>query len=193
MPYTSSKFIYNFFILFLCILLSMFVMFMVMTHYDRDAEAEGGSSKVLGEGGKASDVRESGLSDLTQLYRANLFAIDLCLLVLAEATMILLFVKFTIPATLVATATVVFMTANSSRRLRGELIPEFLSLFVTNKYASLTHTDLVLLMVLSGLIMAFLVSVLLKQSGAKIAGEASQGRPPSPFSSSPSPPSSSPR
>jgi len=184
MPDRSSNFIYSFFILFLCILLSMFVMFAVMVHYDRDVAAEEGSSTAFSEGRERSAMEERGFSDLTPLYRANLFAIDLCLIVLAEAAMIVLFVKFTIPAVIAATVMMVFITAGSGERLRGGLIPRFLSRFVTNRYATLTYTDLVLLIALSGLIMAFLVSVLLRQSGVEIGDEASQGTASSPFTSS---------
>lgn len=188
MPERSSKFIYTFFILFLCILLSMFLMFTAMVHYDRDVRVEGDSSTAFGEAREASDSKGGGLPDLTALYRANLFAIDLCLIVLAEAALIILFVKFTVPAVLIATVTMLLMAANSAQQLRGELIPSFVSPFVSNNYATLTYTDLILLIVLSGLIVAFLVSVLLKQSGMQIDGEPSQETASSPSSSSPSSP-----
>jgi len=177
MPDSSSRFIYSFFILFLCILLSMLVMFTVMLRYDRNARTDKGFSTVSGEREDGSEVKGDGVRDLTPLYRANLFTTDLCVIVLAEAALILLFVKFTIPATLIATVVMLFMAANSAEKLRGELIPKFASRFVTNRYATLTHSDLMLLIVLSGLIMAFLVSVLLKQGGIKIGGDLSQSLP----------------
>ena len=192
MPDRPSNFIYSFFILFLCILLAMFLMFEVMVHYDRDVEVEEDSSTALGEGERVSGGRGI-LRDLTPLYRANLFAIDLCLIVMGEVAMIILFVKFTLPAVLAATATMLFIMADSGQRLREGVIPRLLSRFVTNRYATLSHTDLTLLIILSGLIMAFLMSVLLKQSGVKIGVETSQETASSPSSSSsaspPAPPS----
>lgn len=168
MPDTSSNFIYGFFILFLCVLLSMFLMFTLMVHYDRALPVEGASSTVDGDAEEAPDAKGGSPHDLTALYRANLFAIDLCLIVLAEAALIILFVKFTIPAALLATVAMAFMAADSTHTLRGRLTPSFVSRFVTNGYATLTHTDLVLLVILSGLIMAFLVSALLTRAGAQI-------------------------
>jgi hypothetical protein len=168
MPDRSSKFIYSFFILFLCILLSMFLMFTLMVHYERALPAKGGSSTVDGDAEEAPDPKGGPPHDLTALYRANLFAIDLCLIVLAEAALIILFVKFTIPAALLATVAMLFIAADSTYTLRARLIPSFMSQFITNGYATLTHTDLILLIILSGLIMAFLVSVLLTHAGPQI-------------------------
>ncbi len=183
MPERSSKFIYGFFILFLSILLLMFLMFTIMVHYNRGVGAEEKSSTVSGEERDVSEVTGGGVHDLTALYRANLFAIDLCLIVLAEAALIVVFVKFTLPAVLVATIGLIFMAADTAQSLRGELIPKFVSPFVANRYATLTHSDLMLLIVLSGLVMAFLVSVLLQHAGVKMGGETSResdSSPPSP-------------
>ncbi len=168
MPDRSSKFIYSFFILFLCVLLSMFLMFSLMVHYDGAPPARGSSSTVNGDAGEPSGVEGGTAHDLTALYKANLFAIDLCLIVLAEAALIILFVKFTIPAALLATVAMLLVAADSAHTLRGRLIPSFVARFVTNKYATLTHTDLILLIVLSGLIMALLVSALLTHAGVQI-------------------------
>jgi hypothetical protein len=186
MPRKPTSFIYTFFVLFLCILLAMFVMFAVMVHYDRNVRAEEPASSSVDQMREASETRTLGIRDLTPLFRANLFAIDLCLIVLAEAALILLFVRFTIPATLIATVVILLTTANAVRRLHSELIPKYVSPFVTNRYATLTHTDLMLLIALSGLIMAFLVSILLKQEWAKPGTGAANATPPSP----PSPDSS---
>lgn len=182
----SSNFLYSFFILFLCVLLAMFLMFTIMVNYDRDTATGESSSPGSYQEGEIPTAREAAFRDLTPLYRANLFAIDLCLIVLTEVSLIVLFVKFTIPAALLATATMVLIMADAADTLRGELIPRFLSRFVSNRYATLSHTDLVLLIILSGLIMAFVVSVLLKQHGSKTSEAVQQdsARPPHPSTSS---------
>jgi hypothetical protein len=181
----SARFLYLFFVLFLSILLLMFVMFAVMVRYDPDVAAKENAPGASGKARQAPEGRERVLQDMTPLYRANLFTINLCLIVLAETLLIVLFVKYTVPATLIATIAVVFMTISSSERLRSNVIPGFLSRLVTNRYATLSHTDLMLLMILSGLIMAFLVSVLLREAGADGGGEKLGERPTSPHSSSP--------
>ncbi len=191
MPDKSSNFIYTFFILFLCVLLCMFLMFTILVHYDRQGKAGETSSPASAKERQVTAAGEAVIRDFTPLYRANLFAIDLCLIVLAEVTLIVLFVRFTIPAALVATAAMVLIMADAAQELRGEVIPRFLSRFVANKYATLSHTDLVLLIILSGLIMAFVVSVLLKQRMAPVGGGDQTGTarapvPPS-ASSAPSP------
>jgi preprotein translocase subunit SecG len=186
MPEKSSNFLYSFFILFLCILLAMFLMFTIMVNYDRDTATGESFSPESSQEGKIARASEAAFRDLTPLYRANLFAIDLCLIVLTEVSLIVLFVKFTIPAALVATATMVLIMADAADTLRGELIPRLLSRFVSNRYATLSHTDLVLLIILSGLIMAFVVSVLLKQHGMKMSEAVQQdsARPTHPSTSS---------
>jgi hypothetical protein len=166
MPGSPNRFIYSFFILFMSVLLLLFILFMVMVHYDRGGRTAGNPSTAYGEAREVSDLEGETFRDFTKLYRANLFMIDLCLIVLAEAALILLFVRFTIPAVLVATVALLIVTANSAQPLRDKLIPRLLSSFVTNKYATLTYTDLILLIMLSGVIMAFLMSVLLKQAAA---------------------------
>jgi hypothetical protein len=162
----SSDFLYKFFILFLGILLLTFAMFEAMVHYDPDVRPDKGPSTASDQEREHPEVNRRALPDLTALYRANLFAIDLCLIVLAEALLIVLFVRFTIPAALTGTAILLFMMVNVGRKLRSKLVVGGLSRFVTNRYATLSHTDMVLLIVLSGLIMAFLVSAMLKQGGA---------------------------
>ena len=171
---TSARFLYRFFILFLSILLLMFVMFAVMVHYDSDMEKTENPVEASGEEGELPEQKGGGLGDLTPLYRANLFAINLCLIVVAETLLIMLFVKYTVPATLVATLTIIFMTFRAGQRLRSDMIPGVLSPLVTNRYATLSHTDLMLLIILSGLIMAFLMSVLLKEASADRPSEKSQ-------------------
>lgn len=152
----------------------MFAMFAVMVHYDPDIRAEAGPSPASDKKHDSPGSKKGGPPDLTALYRANLFAIDLCLIVLAQTLLITLFVKFTIPATLIATVIVVFMGLNASQRLRNETMPGFLSQFVTNRYATLSHTDMVLLIILSSLIMAFLVSALLKQGSPETQAQKPQ-------------------
>lgn len=174
MPDRSAHFIFAFFILFLSILFLMFVMFAVITHFDPDVQVGRASPTASGETRQPSEAKKGGLPDLTPLYRANLFAIDLCLIVLAETVLIILFVKFTVPATLIATLATIFMTLKVSNRFRSDPLPEFLSRLVTNRYATLSHTDMMLLIILSGLIMSFLVSVLLKQAGVGVHREEPQ-------------------
>lgn len=161
---SSNHFLFRFFILFLCILLLMFVMFAVMAHYSEDRQKEGAapSDSETGLGMAYRPTR-----DLTGLYRANLFVINLCLLILGETLLIVVFVKYAVPATLIATLLVVFVGVQPSGTLRSEVVPSLVSRFVTNRYATLSHSDLVLLVILNSLIMAFLMSVLLKENPPK--------------------------
>ncbi len=173
----SSRFLYSFFALFLGVLLLMFVMFAVMVHYDPDVTAQGNIPAALGEDEEPREERGGGLRDLTPLYRANLFTINLCLIVLAETLLIVLFVKYTVPAALLATAAVVLSMMNVTDGLRRNAMPAFLSRLVTNRYATLSYTDLILLIMLSGLIMAFLISVLLKEASSDRRSEPREGIP----------------
>jgi len=88
------------------------------------------------------------------------------------------FVRYTVPATLIATLIVLFVGFQPSDRLRREMFPRFLSRFVTNRYATLSHSDLVLLVILNGLIMAFLMSVLLRERLSKKETEESASKQP---------------
>lgn len=161
---SSNRFLYGFFILFLCILLLMLVMVAVMVRYNADTEEEGVPSSASEKG---REKAEAGSRDLTGLYRANLFVINLCLVVLGETLLMVVFVRYTVPATLIATLIVLFVGFQPSDKLRMEMFPRFMSRFVTNRYATLSHSDLVLLVILNGLIMAFLMSVLLKEPLSK--------------------------
>jgi hypothetical protein len=199
-----ANFIYIFFILFLTILLSMLVMFEVMVHSDPDLRPADEPSTASDRQHKPqlptpnispkpyprdtnnnepdtppqqSDQPSFVNLDLTALYRANLFAIDLCLIVLAEALLIILFVKYTLPAAVIGTIAIVFLMTGANQSSRSHFISNLLSGFVTNRYATLSHTDMVLLTILSGLIMAFLVSVLLKQGGVDFLPSSSPGTP----------------
>lgn len=161
---SSNHFLCRFFILFLCILLLMFVMFAVMGRTGGDRE-QGSLAPAATEKGR--EKADEAVRDLTGLYRANLFVINLCLLILGETLLIVVFVKYAVPATLIATLLVVFVAVQPSGKVRSEVVPSLLSRFVTNRYATLSHSDLVLLVILNSLIMAFLMSVLLKENPPK--------------------------
>lgn len=165
---SSNRFLCGFFILFLGILLLMFVMLAVIGRTGGDPE-QGSLAPAAAE--KEREQADETIRDLTGLYRANLFIINLCLVVLGETLLIVVFVKYTVPATLIAILMVVFLGIQPSDKLRREVFPSLLSRFVTNRYATLSHSDLVLLVMLNGLIMAFLVSVLLKESLPKPESE----------------------
>lgn len=165
---SSNRFLYGFSILFLCILLLMLVMVAVMVRYNADAEKEGVSPPASEKG---REEAEAGSQDLTGLYRANLFVINLCLVVLGETLLMVVFMKYTVPATLIATLIVLFVGFQPNDKLRREMFPRLLSRFVTNRHATLSHSDLVLLVILNGLIMAFLMSVLLKEHLPKTESE----------------------
>jgi hypothetical protein len=189
----SKHFIYSFLILFLCILFVMFAMFAVVRHFDPDLRSGKGLSTAADKERETSAAKKDTFRDLTALYRANLFAIDLCLIVLVETTLIILFVKFTVPAALVATLVMIYVTLSMSDEWRSESLQRFFSRFVTNGHATLSHTDMMLLIVLSGTIMSFLMSALLKQSGITTVREeapqsASPLSPPPPDASGPPPP-----
>jgi len=183
----SRHFIYSFLILFLCVLFLMFGMFAVVTHFDPDVHGGKGFSTASEKQRESSAAAKDTFRDLTALYRANLFAIDLCLIVLVETSLIILFVKFTVPAAVVATLLMVFMTLNVSEEWRSESLQRFFSRFVTNRYATLSHTEMLLLTILSGTIMAFLMSVLLKQPPVTTRPEESSQPSAPPPSSPPSP------
>jgi hypothetical protein len=177
---TSNRFIFGFFAVFLCILLVMFVMFALMVHYDPDSQAGEALPGDSDESPRQPDRKQVDYHDLTPLYRANLFAIDLCLIVMAEMLLIILFVKFTMPATAVATFLILLTTFKAGDVLRRKAASGVLSRLVTNRYATLSHTDMLLLMILSGLIISFAVGVILKQTAENIQPQAtSKPTPPS--------------
>ncbi len=133
----TDNFIYHFSILFLIILLSMGLMFIWMTN---------------------SESKQN----FSELFRVNLFIIDLCLLILVETFLIYVFFRFTIISVTISMGLlIVFMIVGKKILTRHKLI-EIFSPFVDNKYATLGLSDAIILFILNSLILSFLITVVLK-------------------------------
>ena len=156
MLHKSHKFIYHFLILFLAVLLAMFGMHYGLVKY----------SDYL-------DRVDPGIAlDVSRLFKVNLFVIDLCVLVIAETLMILLFHKYTLPSIGIASVLMIVFVSLKDLSISSELITSVFSPFVVNKYAFLRTSDVIMLIIINTLILTFMITVLLKEAEMAVPGVA---------------------
>ncbi len=154
MLHKSHKFIYHFLILFLAILLAMFGMYYGLAKYQDYLDR----------------VNPGTALDVDRLFKVNLFVIDLCVLVIAETLMILLFYKYTLPSIGIASVMMIALVSLKDFSISNELITSVFSPFIENKYAFLGTSDVVMLIILNTLILTFMITVLLKEAEVTAPG-----------------------
>jgi len=151
MSRTTNKFIYEFLLIFLIMLLCMFGMHYWLVEYTNSPERE------------ASAI----MFDTDSLFKANLFVIDLCLLIIAESLLILLFYRFTLPSIGISCIGMVLFLSFRSPIENTRIITNTFSPFISNKYAFLETSDFILLLIINTVMLAFLMTVLLKEAELK--------------------------
>ena len=132
-----DNFIYHFSILFLMILLSMGLMFIWM-------------------------INSEPKQNFPELFRVNLFIIDLCLLILVETFLIYVFFRFTVISVTISMALLILFVIVGGNILNRQKLIQIFSPFVDNKYAALGLSDAIILFILNSLILSFLITVILK-------------------------------
>jgi hypothetical protein len=148
MAHASHKFIYHFLLIFLIVLLCMFGMHYALVWLS--ANTDGTTDKVV--------------FDLDNLFRVNLFVIDLCVLLIVESLLILLFCRFTLPSMGIACVAMVTFLSLRPPIENTQIITRVFSPFIANRYAFLETADAILLFAINTLMLAFLVTVLLKET-----------------------------
>jgi hypothetical protein len=148
MPRATHKFIYEFLMIFLIVLLCMFGMHYWLVMYSGSAERD--ASKMM--------------IDTDNLFKVNLFVIDLCVLMITESLLILLFYRFTLPSIGIACIAMVTVLSLRTPIENTRIITRVFSPFLSNKHAFLETSDFILLLMINTVMLAFLVTVLLKES-----------------------------
>jgi len=138
----SDRFVIHFAILFLTVLLAMFALFHIMDYYD-GTSVEGGA-----------------VYNFTEAFHVNLFLIDLSLLLVFESLLILLFVRYTVPALVGSSALVLVLVALGRRVFDQSTIMVIVAPFARTEHAALGHRHVVLLFVLNALLLSFLVAMM---------------------------------
>ncbi len=133
-----DNFIYHFFILFLIILLSMGLMFIWM-------------------------INSESKQNFSELFRVNLFIIDLCLLILVETFLIYVFFRFTVISVTISMGLLIVFVSFGKKILTRQKLIQIFSPFADNKYATLGLSDAIILFILNSLILSFLITVILKE------------------------------
>ena len=156
----SNRFIWHFLILFLTILLAMFGMYHGLVKYQDYLDR----------------VNPEVALDVGHLFKVNLFVIDLCVLVLVESLMILLFCRYTLPSISTASILIIVLLFLKDLPITNKLIMRLLSPFAANKYAFLNISDVIVLIMINTLVLTFLITVMLKEAEMKgfLAGRARQ-------------------
>jgi hypothetical protein len=102
--------------------------------------------------------------DFDNLFRVNLFIIDLSALLIAESLIILLFYRFTFPSIGISClAMIVFLSLRAPIEY-SRFITRIFSPFIANRYAFLETTDVILLIMINTLMLSFLVTVVIKET-----------------------------
>ena len=143
----SHKFIYQFLIFFLLVLLAMFGMYYGLVQYMNYVDR----------------ANPAVFIDAGRLFKVNLFMVDLCVLVIAESLLILLFCTYTLSSIGVSTVVVVMLLWLKEFSFSSSVITRIFSPFVANNYAFLDTCDAVVLILLNTLLLCFLITVLLKE------------------------------
>ncbi len=147
MLHKSHNFIYHFLILFLAVLLVMFGMYYALLEYSDYVKRESPRVSV----------------DVGHLFKVNLFIIDLCLLMIIETLLILLFYKYTLSSMSVASVLLILFLMASNKWETRRAIVGALTPFISNKTASLDMADALILIIVNTLLLSLLVTVLLKE------------------------------
>ena len=98
-----------------------------------------------------------------RVFKVNLFVIDLCVLVIAETVLIFLFVRFTLPSVGITSFLLIFVLLVKDVPAFRARIDDLLSPFIGNKFAYLDRVDAMVLILINTLILAFLLTVLIKE------------------------------
>lgn len=147
MPRKYHNFIYEFLLIFLITLLLMFGMHYILVHYAISKEIEG----------------TWAFFDWSNLFKVNLFVINLCILLITETLLILAFYKYTLPSIGISCVTMIFFLSLKSPLENSRIIARIFSPLASNKYAFLDLTDLILILIINTVMISFLVTVLLKE------------------------------
>ena len=137
----ADKFLLQFAALFLCVLLMMFALFHLMRAYD------------------GHPIR-GGVLNFDEMFRVNLFIIDLSLLIVFECLLILVFIRYTVPALVISTLVVTVLSTVGRRLIGRDTMLVVFARLVRNEYARLDLTDTTFLFLLNALLMAFMVAIM---------------------------------
>jgi len=137
----ADRFLLQFAVLFLCVLLMMFALFHLMRAYDGHPMRDG-----------------VGSSD--EMFHVNLFIIDLSLLIVFECLLILVFIRYTVPALVISTLAVVVLSTVGRQLIDRDTMLVVFARLVRNEYARLDLTDVTFLFLLNALLMAFMVAIM---------------------------------
>lgn len=162
MPLNDHNFIYEFLLIFLITLLLMFGMHYVLVHYAVSKEIEG----------------TWAFFDWNNLFKVNLFVIALCILLVIETLLIVAFYRYTLPSIGISCVSLIIFLSLKSPLENSRIITKIFSPLVSNKYAFLDITDLVLILIINTVMISFLVTVLLKEcEGSHIRKNGEEGHP----------------
>lgn len=138
---SADRFLLQFAVLFLCVLLMMFGLFHLMRAYD-------------------GHPIQGGVLNFDEMFRVNLFVIDLALLIVFECLLILVFIRYTVPALVISTVLVTVLSTVGRRLVGRDVMLPLFALLVRNEYARLDLTDILFLFLLNALLMAFMVAIM---------------------------------
>ena len=180
----ADRFVLHFTTLFLCVLLLMFGMFWFMRLNDGRAIADTWLKGLFPQSAAQGAVFNFG-----EAFRVNLFIIDLSLLLVFESILILVFVRYTVPALLVSSGAIVAVAALGPQLALRDQITELLAPFVRNNYAALGLRDIAVLLFLNALLLAFMIAMRHHYQALQLHIHAAT----SPAAANPSPPSPAPQ
>jgi len=150
----ADRFLLHFITLFLCVLLLMFAMFWLMRLNDGRAIAD-----TWFKGLFPQSAAEGAVFNFGEAFRVNLFILDLSLLLVFESILILIFVRYTVPALLISSAAIVTVAALGRRLALRDEITGLMAPFVRNNYAALGLRDTAVLLLLNALLLAFMIAM----------------------------------
>jgi hypothetical protein len=150
----ADRFLAHFAILFLCVLLLMFGMFWFMRANDGRAIADTWLKGLFPQ-----SAAEGALFNFGEAFRVNLFIIDLSLLLVLESLLILLFVRYTVPALLISCVAMVIAAVFGPELALRDEITRLLAPLVRNNYAALGLRDTAVLLLLNALLLAFMIAM----------------------------------
>jgi len=179
----ADRFALQFAILFLCVLLSMFALYHLLSAYDGFRYAGTWLTFLLGE-----PQQPDMALNFTEAFRVNLFLIDLSLLLVVESVLIFLFVRYTVQALLISCVGILGITGFGRGLLSHKGVSFVVLMLARNQHTRLEARDAVLLVALNALLISFLIAMMhhyrlleLEERLAKATGK------PSPKPGSPSP------
>jgi len=147
MLHKSHNFIYHFLIFFLAVLLTMFGMYYGLIQYTNYVDR----------------ANPAVFINVDRLFKVNLFIIDLCVLVIVESLLILLFYTYPLPSIGVSTAVAVILLWLREFTISSRLITRVFTPFINNRYAFLDTSDVVVLIILNTLLLCFMITVLMRE------------------------------